>query len=424
MNYKFIFILGIVFLLSFCFGCVRFNSRAVTQQSDASDIQLMPFWEWETIQTNPTFLQTTRHGYFNLQTFEVVIPAQFAGAGHFVGNFAVVERDRGQGRSNKFSIINQEGIEIVRNVDRARLFQSECGNTTLALTEVHSGLMWDGRREFFNLIPSPSPRNTTVRWYNLSSGRRIFRERGGYTTRRDPFRRIMFVDNYLILPGEPRVFPEFIARINADGRFEYVDTITVDELMARSKRERNLERAQNDFRFRNEHREHFIDQYFFYIADRFDIAALFKNIPEGLALVRELGLESHPDLNSPIYSIRPFNRNAVYPLKRTHLLYIVHLARSEADEKYVDSRGIPFPEWYRGLWDPAENKWIIHPAQNQEIFQTPFDDWVLTRITRHTFSASGIYTGRELTSYLHNIPARERYRLSSGGFPTGEVENF
>ena len=70
------FVLLPVFLL-FC-SC----ATGKTTNTQNNNIPLMPYYK------------DGYFGYVNAETFEIVIPAQFEKAGHFTGNFAIVQKGK------------------------------------------------------------------------------------------------------------------------------------------------------------------------------------------------------------------------------------------------------------------------------------------------------------------------------------------
>jgi len=322
-------------------------------------------------------------GYINPETFEVVIPAQYAVAGYFIGDFAIVRKDPDK---NTRSIINKQNVVIISNVHRAHIYASEDGTNVFAFTQVHSGIM---RSNFTSpgFVPFRvfDPRHTIYRVYNLTTGKLLLSERGDYM-RNDRGPRVMFIDNYMIYFG-------IVYEIMNDGNLKKIE-ITVEDFMERAIEERNLRRVENDFHF-NE--SLLFDSYFWYVAERFDIEQLFQNIPDHLVLLGNEQSDWRFRDRKPVYQIRPINRDAVYPLRRNRLLYEVELGFKLEGEGRVSNRSMGSERRHFGLWDAVENEWVIYPIQSTMRSLTGF---------RQTEYAEWIH----MEGQFYNILTRKKYR--------------
>jgi hypothetical protein len=327
------------------------------------------------------FFDKNGFGFVNSTTFDIIIPGQYKEITNFVGGFAIVNNNNRRGNA---SIINTENTEIIRGAHWARLFTSEDGNIVFALTENYSGL---GERGSWR-SPGRKPQFTTYRLYNLNTGKLEYK----YSTwfRGYGLVDIMLIDNYLIKKTVNNDWKEInlVFRINNDSTLEKIEA-EVNELMENIIAERNLQRIENDFHFNDELT---FDPYFWYVADKLDIEQLLENVPENLILS---GMSAQNSwrfrTEKQIYDIKPINRNLVYPLKRTRILYEVELTSN------VEIKG---RNTFRGLYCAIDNNWVIYPRQDDfwlDVFsQTEFPEW----IRRGT--------------WFYNISTKVRYREKFG----------
>ena len=151
------------------------------------------------------------------------------------------------------------------------------------------------------------------------------------------------------------------------------DIMMKADVMTKAMEKRNLHPVENDFYFYFSPSIKSSDVSF----EPFDTEQFFKKIPDHLVL-RRLNIRED---GKPVYTIKPINRDDVYPLRKNRLLYNVELGiRREGEGKVVD-RTTGIDEDRFGLWDAVENEWVIYPVQSEQRFskgfqQTEYAEWV------------------------------------------------
>jgi hypothetical protein len=314
------------------------------------DISLVPFFE-EKEENN---LYTNGCGYANSETLEIIIKSQYHRAANFVGDFAVVQKKE----SGKYSIINKNNTELMKNFDYAFLYQLDNG-TVLAFT-----LSYHERR-------------ITYRLYNLNNG--ILLKVDYY---RRPNINIIIIDNYIIYYNS---FNEYldIYEISVKGKLKKVN-ITVEDFFAKIIQKNNLQYRENNFDsfasdkgytyrykiilYRSEKQDYSIkrvDIKFYFHS--LDINEIIKIVPYNMKLKtydRKIFSDSAgADIK---YDIDLINWDKTYPFKKKNYLYRIALVSYESGKE----------KEYNGLYDPSNNSWVIPPLEGRGRFYIIDDNWV------------------------------------------------
>jgi len=310
-----------------------------------SDMELIPFFQW---------YPQNRFGFINAETFEIVIPRQYSFASNFIGDFAVVARNRDRA---SFMVINRNNDIILRNLFSVSLIQCE-GGTVYALVGRRGrseGTRWIATG---GMLPSiaRSRHPNTYTLHNLHLGRVVLRDAG-------QARSITFFGNYLVVGGN-------LYERQHNGTFER-SSKDIDEVVTKILRERNLEHllwGGWDSRL----------QRFDWRIDTIDIDSLVQNVPDNLRIrhrrsltylqregreLWELGEDDWADrllgINTSNSRITIINRNPNQPFQKREWLYRIDMFCEEG-------------EIYTGLYNAYLNVWKIPPIQYR---QTIHDSW-------------------------------------------------
>ena len=313
-------------------------------------------------------------GYIDSETFEIVIPAQYKYAGPFIGDFALVSKDKEAAvrRKANFFIINKNNKTVLKNINHAVFFNSIDGNTVFALTSNYTGSelnSWGNDSPlttFFRIIAFDyRPKRTTYRLYNLTAGKLLIDEdTRGYNAGDTLYMpKIRLFLNYLLyyrdLDGKD------LYEINSDGTFTKSKT-NLDDLISKMAEERKIVYETNSS---TDNAEVFFNLLYERNFDKIDFDLLSKIIPDDMDFWetgKRYNLLRNIHLIDRDGTYPPLEYQTIYPLKEKNLLYQVSLKKSKS---YAG---------YKGLYDAENNKWAIPPVLKGEFHASGYDDWIIS----------------------------------------------
>jgi hypothetical protein len=307
--------------------------------SALNDVILMPFYS-----------DSGDLGYINPETLKIIIPGQYERAGPFVGDFAVVSKD------GKERIINKNTKTVLSKFHDAFLFASEDGTTVFAVTANYAKV----RRHDWGAFNSDyRPTETNYRLYNLNAGKLVIdKNTRGYNVNDDYMPKIMFFSHYL-------AYDEDLYEIKSDGTLEK-SKISMDDAVSQIIEERKLSHIEINYSY---NRNYSFESYFKY-SDNPDQDLLSKMVPAHMKIKRTTII----------------NRNKMHPLKENNLLYNIRLE----GEGWKD---------YAGLYDAANNKWVVPPTDGREFSATVYDDWVVLERWNGSGYSDDYYNIKERKAY-------------------------
>jgi hypothetical protein len=396
----------IAFNLFICACTVPQIDKNAIINNEPMDIPLVPFF-W---QTKEKYLYTKGFGYLNSETLEIIINAQYHTAKNFTGNFAVVQKKE----AGKYSIINKNNIEVMKNFDNAYLYQLDNG-TVLALTlNYHGWNVYD--TGLFGRGYAQGPDRVTYRLYNLNNGI-LLKVDNRSSSEKD----IIIIDDYIIYYDR---FNEYldIYEIGGNGKLENID-ITVEDFFEKIIQENNLQYKENNFYSYASDKGYpygykiipdksdkytftrkWVDIKFYFHS--LDINEIIKIIPDNMKFnIFDVNTRSNSIGATIKYDIDLINWDETYPFKKKNYLYRIGLVSYESGEE----------KEYNGLYDPSNNSWVTPPLEGSGNFHIIDDNWVVyelyeyecniyNTITKESHAAA--YIGRSTLS-----PGRSGYYL-------------
>jgi hypothetical protein len=364
------------------------------------DIPLVPFF-WKTKERYPY-----NCGYLNSETLEMIIKVQYDRAENFTGNFAVVKKKE----SGKYSIINKNGIEVMRNFDNAYLYQLDNG-TVLALTlNYHGWIVYD--TDLFDRGYAQGPARVTYRLYNLNNG--ILLKVDNLSSSK---KEIIIINNYIIYYDRSNESLD-IYEIGKNGKLENID-ITVEDFFAKIIQENNLQYKENNFYSYASNKGYTYgykiipkksDKYTYtrkWVKIKFyfhslDINEIIKIIPDNMKFnIYDVDIRSNSIGASIKYDIDLINWDETYPFKKKNYLYRIGLVSYESGKE----------KHYNGLYDPSNNSWVTPPLEGYGTFHIIDDNWVVYERkiynTRTKESHEAAYFGETALSHGYYLMVRE-----------------
>jgi hypothetical protein len=365
----------VIFILSSCISLFPGNNNLLKDAASRNNT-LMPF------------ARNGALGYIDSETLEIIITEQYVNAGHFVGDFAVVEKKEG-----KPYIINKENKKVLGTFDHIALFDTENGEIVFALTGKNKDhrLYEYGGSGFQLPYWRRDPTSINYYLYNLNTGKMVMKlGKGNYPVIDDDKPRIRFLNNYILYDIRRGFYHDrderHIYEIKNDGSVMKSE-ISIDELIAKIAKENNLRHIEKDFNFSDENT---YDSWFGYF-NTFDINELVGQLPDNMGIVRNEHDWRYKG-GKPTLLITLFG-DMTHPLK-DKLLFQVYLRAHEKSEPFVPQYD---GEAYTGLFNASENRWEILPVKGWRDFSYGSNvDWI-------------IYDNSSGGDVFYNIKERKKY---------------